>query len=154
LLQRASSLAVVLDTHVDMATRIDRVVSWGPAAPAQPVTPDIALELMELPRAAGTTVETIPVKIPYIFVPKHKREYSRERLSGTKPMIGIAWAVGSINPNRSLHFNALVPILRFDQFDFVSLQRGPARDQLNGIGQQYRVRDANAVVKQFARHCR
>jgi hypothetical protein len=145
---RNTSGPLTIQVHPEIASLIrtvpgiDRIVSWGPTAPAVPPTAEIEIEVMELPRAARTTVATIPVSIPYMFVPKQKLTNSRERLNSTKPIIGIAWAVGSINPNRSLPLQALLPILRIDKFDFVSLQRGPARDELNGIKHISTIRDA------------
>jgi hypothetical protein len=127
---------------IETVPGIDRVVSWGPSPTAELPESEIALEVMELPRAVGTTIGSIPAQIPYVFVPKHKLSYSRERLNGTKPTIGFVWTAGSINPNRSLHLQALVPMFRCEQFDFVSLQRGPARDELDAVRNRYRIRDA------------
>jgi hypothetical protein len=145
---RNASGPLTVEVHHEIASLIrtvpgiDRVVSWAPTAPAEPPTGEIEIEVMELPRAASTTVRTIPVNIPYIFVPKEKLTYSYERLKCTKPRIGIAWAVGSINPNRSLPLQALGPIPRSDQFDFVSLQRGRARDELSSIRHKCAIRAA------------
>lgn len=145
---RSTSGPLTVQVHPEIVSLIqtmpgiDRVVSWGPTASAEATHAEIELEVMELPRAVGTTVDTIPAGIPYIFVPKHKLSYSRERLNGSKPTIGIAWAAGSFDFNRSLPLQALLPILRCDDFDFVSLQRGPARDELNSITRKREIRDA------------
>jgi tetratricopeptide (TPR) repeat protein len=81
--------------------------------------------LMSLPLAFKTTVETIPVGIPYLSADPPKRNYWRKKLGGTtKPKIGLVWSGSSDfknNQQRSIVLKMLKPLLELP-FEFHSLQ--------------------------------
>ena len=93
-------------------------------------TPDVEFEfqvpLASLPLAFGTTVETIPGRVPYLAVDDARRLEWSERLGpGTKKRIGIAWAGNPAqrnDHNRSMAFRHFAPLLEMD-FEFHCLQK-------------------------------
>lgn len=95
--------------------------------------------LMSLPRAFGTTVETIPAPIPYLHADPDATARWRARLAelaGRK--VGLVWSGASRPENpaayatdlkRSLALPQLAPLAAVKGVSFVSLQKGPAAAQ-------------------------
>ena len=86
---------------------------------------DLHCPLMSLPRALGTTAETIPAAVPYIRVAQAAARSWAQRLPQGR-VIGIAWAGRRSHHNdlnRSLPLGRLAPLLRHAGARFVSLQR-------------------------------
>src|SRR5690348_12924477 len=70
---RSRATRVIVQTHPELVSLFrslpftDEVITWESlAGPAPPW--DQQIELMELPRAHRTTLETIPREVPYLFV--------------------------------------------------------------------------------------
>jgi len=98
-----------------------RIVKRGDPLPSF----DLHCPIMSLPLAFGTTVESIPAKVPYLFADAGKQEAWHRRL-GTKtiPRIGLAWS-GSpaqhYDRRRSMPLQTLEPVLRLP-IEFHALQ--------------------------------
>jgi tetratricopeptide (TPR) repeat protein len=87
---------------------------------------DLHCPLMSLPRAFGTTAETIPADVTYLEVPAARAQSLAQRPPAQGPLIGIAWAgrpTHHNDQNRSLPLARLAPLLRRPGARFVSLQR-------------------------------
>jgi hypothetical protein len=89
--------------------------------------------LSGLPRLHGTTIDTIPARIPYLQVDPARAENWRARLDElVQPCtrrIGIAWAgrpTHNNDLNRSISLAAFAPIAGLDGITLVSLQKGAA----------------------------
>ncbi len=102
---------------------VDRVFAEGEEFTAF----DFYCNMMSLPAAFGTELETIPAHVPYLDVDPRQRELWRSRLpvaSGAR--VGIAWAG---NPKhlrdleRSIPLERLAPLLGIDGIRVVSLQK-------------------------------
>ncbi|MDP9175065.1 MAG: tetratricopeptide repeat protein [Planctomycetota bacterium] len=98
-----------------------------------PVPRDVQYPLMDLPMLFGTTLETIPADVPYLFADATKAAQWRARLGdGTEPKIGIAWAGRPTHLNdkhRSLSVAMLAGLLETPGVRFISLQKGDASTQ-------------------------
>jgi tetratricopeptide (TPR) repeat protein len=88
---------------------------------------DYHCPLMSLPLAFGTTVDTVPARIPYLSFPAETAATWRERLAhGSDRLVGLAW---SGNPalthtmTRDVALERLAPLLDVPGVRFVSLQR-------------------------------
>src|SRR2546428_2914102 len=100
----------------------DRVISWLEAAPEC----DQQIEIMELPRALGATLDNIPSRVPYITVDRSRLDRRRDALRNSgAPKIGLLWASSAWDPTRSIPLRELAPILRLPGYSFYSLQHGP-----------------------------
>ncbi|HYH39421.1 MAG TPA: hypothetical protein VD860_14455 [Azospirillum sp.] len=89
---------------------------------------DVAVELMELPHAFRTTLETIPAAVPYVTVEPARvaAQAARLRRAG-RLAVGIAWAAGAWDGGkRSIPAAALERLAAVPGVDWVCLQRGPA----------------------------
>jgi hypothetical protein len=95
---------------------------------------DLHCPLLSLPLAFGTRVETIPSATPYLSAPAAKMRAWQDRLgSHQKPRIGLVWAgnpriglpnANRIDPQRSIVFDQLAPLLQIIGYEFYSLQKG------------------------------
>jgi hypothetical protein len=139
---------LIVEAHPEMATLlrgvsgIDDVITWGAGAPSTQRKWDQQIEIMELPRAFRTTIETIPRDVPYILIDSERLQRSRQHLGQSNtPKIGVIWASSSYNRARSLPFSRLAAILDNPRFIFYSLQRGPERDQVASFRTMYHICD-------------
>ena len=91
---------------------------------------DFQCPIMDLPRALATTTETIPRRVPYLYVPELAKEKWRVRLGKSqKHRVGLMWAGRfnrdidrSIFRSRSMDLNLLKPLLE-TPVEFHSLQK-------------------------------
>lgn len=95
---------------------------------------DLSVPLMSLPAIFGTTLNTIPRKIPYLTAEKRKVDKWRTWLSnqGMKK-IGIVWSgnvYGGNMVNRAAHLADFAPLAHIKDAAFYSLQKGEAMQQL------------------------
>ena len=94
---------------------------------------DYWASLMSLPLRVGTTVESIPAKIPYVGVFTNRLEMWQARLPGDGLRVGLVWKGNADHDNdaqRSLsHFSGLAPLWSVAGISFISLQAGDAEAQ-------------------------
>ena len=132
----------------------------GVESVAEPGTPlpefDYHAPLMSLPRAFGTTVETIPATVPYIAPDRAAIEAWRSRL-GAHPgrlRIGLAWAGRPTFVAASMKacpLDRLAPLLDVPDCEFVSLQKGEAAAELRQPGPwSGKVTDLTAELRDFS----
>ena len=92
--------------------------------------------LSSLPHIFGTTPDTIPAKVPYLFANPERVAVWRQRLDAVLPhgvkRIGLAWTGRPTHPNdrrRSVRLSRLLPLTQAGPASFVSLQKPmPAED--------------------------
>jgi hypothetical protein len=117
-----------LKALLQTAAGVDQVIT-----DADPVSPhDYWSFPLSLPLHFGTTVETIPVSLPYLQAPPDRRERWSKRLpNGFK--VGLVWkgsTAHSNDGNRSLPGLAtLTPLWSIPGITFVSLQKGAGEDE-------------------------
>lgn len=101
----------------------DHVMTWGEAEPAY----DEQIEVIELPRFFGTTLETVPAQAPYLRVPAG----AEQRSVRDRPRIGVVWASSQYNTARSLPVSLLAELVRRrPDLEFCSFQAEPDRQEL------------------------
>jgi tetratricopeptide (TPR) repeat protein len=87
---------------------------------------DVHCPLMSLPLAFGTTLETIPIQIPYVAADEALIHQWRQRLSNSpRPRVGLAWAGNPTHTHdrrRSIPLEMLAPFATAIHAPFHSLQ--------------------------------
>ena len=122
---------------------------------------DMHCPLLSLPLAFGTTLETIPARMPYLGASEAKARAWRDRLGARKKMrIGLVWAgnprkelPGSnrIDRLRSMAFERLEPLFGIAGCEFYSLQKGDdAVAQLRESPLRHRVIDWTDDLHDFS----
>jgi tetratricopeptide (TPR) repeat protein len=109
--------------------------------------------LASLPLAFGTTVDTIPARVPYLAVDDaREREWSTRLGPRTRMRIGIAWAGNPAqrnDHNRSMPFHHLRALLGLD-FEFHCLQKDLRANDDEALAQFPRLRRWDAELGDFA----
>jgi hypothetical protein len=100
---------------------------------------DFRCPMMSLPLALGTTLETIPVNVPYLHADPHRASAWKERLSDLRGRrVGLVWGAGSrigdaelvaLEHRKTLPLTALAPLAAVAECSFVSIQVGAAAAQ-------------------------
>ncbi len=98
---------------------------WVSESEAPPRT-NFQCPIMSLPAAFGTTLATLPAKVPYLAADPARIAAWRERLRclGPSPKVGVVWSGNASHPNdrnRSIALETFRAIAR-DGVQFVSLQ--------------------------------
>jgi len=146
-----TSLIATVD-GVDRCIELDEVA----ALPAH----DYAIPIMSLPLRCGTTLDTIPATVPYLYVPAPLVERWRSSVPAAGLKVGLVWA-GDPRPDqaqahatdrrRSLSASAYLPLLQIPGVSFVSLQKGETtRGQIDTIPSALRPVDPMEHVRDFA----
>jgi len=94
---------------------------------------DLYSPIMDLPGIFGTTLETIPARVPYIFADPAKVEHWRGRISGPGFKVGIFWAGTYETKGKHLRHCKLADFAILSAIDGVSLyslQKGPGIEQI------------------------
>jgi hypothetical protein len=115
------------------------------------------LPLSGLPRLAGTTLQSIPAGIPYLYAGEAKFAVWAERLWDLLPRgyrrIGIVWAGRPTHRNdlrRSTRLAAFAPLAALPQVALVSLQKGPAQAEIGGYWGRAPLLNLGPEIRDFA----
>lgn len=127
-----------------LLARTPGVSQWiSPADPAPEA--DGCVPLLSMPHRIGTTLETIPADVPYIFADEARLAAWREKLSGRGEFnVGIAWQGNPHCPGdaqRSIPLAQFEPLARVPDVRLFSLQKGPGADQLAAVAEAWGVVD-------------
>ena len=116
---------------------------------------DTYLPLLSLPEVFGTTLETIPDRVPYFDLATLRRRQGGRVpiLPGSGHMkIGIVWVGSSTYQNdrhRSCRLSAFMPMLGIPGIDFFSLQKGEPSQELTELTPGLAVHDLDAAIRDF-----
>jgi tetratricopeptide (TPR) repeat protein len=114
---------------------------------------DCHCPLMSLPLAFHTTIDTIPVKIPYLFADPRRQSMWRERLGPKiKPRVGLAWSGFTRHINdrhRSMTFRTLKPLLQLD-CEFHSLQKEIRPEDRDALTESPQIQIHTDELRDFA----
>lgn len=116
--------------------------------------------MMSLPLRFGTTVATIPARMPYLYAQAGEVDDWRMRLPKGTLTVGLVWAgnpradqasSNAIDQRRSLDAQSFVPLLGTPGVTFVSLQMGDStRPQIADLPAVLRPFDPMGAVRDFA----
>ena len=129
------------------------VISRGSPLPAV----DYRCPVMSLPRAFGTTLETIPGRFPYLRADPAKVAQWETRLGPrTRPRIGIVWSGKEsrgidqiLQRRRTIDVRSLAPLWSLP-LEFHSLQKEVSPADAEWLAQQACVRDHMAALADFS----
>ncbi|MHB1422237.1 MAG: tetratricopeptide repeat protein, partial [Gemmataceae bacterium] len=120
---------------------IDKLIARGSTVPEA----DVQAPLLSLPRILGTTLETLPAKVPYLFADPALIEQWRRELAGPPGFkIGIAWQGNphfSGDAMRSIPLKHFAALARLPGVRLFSLQKGFGSEQRQTVAEQFYVVD-------------
>jgi hypothetical protein len=115
---------------------------------------DVHCPLLGLPLRFGTTVETIPARVPYLHADERRVARWREKIGqGVGVRVGIAWAGAAGNANdqrRSLTLSSFAPLAQIEGVRWYSLQKGDAAKQTEHPPQGMHLFDFTSDLNDFA----
>lgn len=118
---------------------VDQVIPLGPAQ----LRFDVHAPLMSLPCLLGTTLKSIPQRIPYIRPDEALVEEWRERLADFDGFrIGIAWQGNPTyrgDRRRSIPLRHFRPLARLPDVRLISLQKGLGAEQIEQVAAEFKV---------------
>jgi Tfp pilus assembly protein PilF len=128
---------------------VSRVISEGAPLPQF----QVYAPLMSLPRILGTTLATVPTRVPYLtadpaLVARWRVELGQ--LGGFK--VGIAWqgnAEYCKDRHRSFRLDQFEPLTRLDGVRLVSLQKGLGTEQIREVADRFAVIDLGSRLDDF-----
>lgn len=84
---------------------------------------DYHVPLLSLPYLFGTTLETVPVTVPYLFAPEERLPFWQSVMPSGNRLIGLCWSGKAYpDPGRSCQPELLLPLTRLAGISWVSLQ--------------------------------
>ncbi|MGD0461134.1 MAG: tetratricopeptide repeat protein [Tepidisphaeraceae bacterium] len=148
---------VILKCQPELQSLMKGVDGIGAVAVDEQSLPPFQLHcpLANLPLAFATTLDTIPVRMPYVTAPLDRALAWRERIgaAGGPLRIGLAWAGKPIHRNdrrRSMRLDQFSPLAELKSARFFSLQKGPAADQSAAPPPEIDFVDWTADLRDFA----
>jgi TPR repeat/Glycosyltransferase family 9 (heptosyltransferase)/Tetratricopeptide repeat len=131
---------VIFEVPPELETLMRTVGGYDSLIVRSPSMPhfDLQIPLMSVPWVMGTTLETIPAAVPYLKADEAKVARWRKRIDDLGPgkKVGIAWAGRPTHPRdaaRSITLQQMAPLGANGNAEgviFVSVQKGPAQEQL------------------------
>jgi hypothetical protein len=120
---------------------------------------DLECPLMSLPAVFGTTVETVPWPGAYLGADSNLALEKRWRTPYVRPdtgqslRVGVCWAGNPryrADHRRSIELKTLLPLLRVPGITWISLQKGPAAEQLTALPGDVFVWDGSSLDRDLA----
>ncbi|PKU26002.1 tetratricopeptide repeat protein [Telmatospirillum siberiense] len=153
---------VILEVHPSLAALLEHVPGVSQVVPEGDALPafDFHLPMLSAPRVLGTTLDTVPATVPYLWPDDDRRRAWRQRLADWPEIkVGLVWA-GNPRPGnprshlldarRSVDQACLAPLLSVPGIRFISLQKGAPAAQLLDIEPELRPYDWMDEVEDFA----
>jgi len=128
---------------------VHEVIVQGAPLPAF----DVQVPLLSLPAIFGTTLKSVPNRVPYLRVPDGV-QFELPPASKARLKVGIVWAGNPGLQNdlvRSVALSQLSPLLLLPSICFFSLQVGSARRQLAASKDAARIIDLQPLLSDFSR---
>ncbi len=130
----ASGKEVLLEVQPSLGGLLDglegvKVIRNGAVLPEH----DAELPLMSLPHVLGTTPETMPGNLPYLFAEPARVEAWAKRLPAGQFRVGIVWqgkSTADIDIGRSIPLRAFARLCRIPGLTLISLQKYDGAEQL------------------------
>lgn len=115
---------------------------------------DCHLPLMSLPLVFGTTLETIPVQVPYLHAdPGDVAVWQRRLGKSERFKVGIVWYAKQtqvLNRKRSCPLEHFAPLWQVPGVSWYSLQIGPGSEQLGNVTGVVPLEDLTPLLHDFA----
>ena len=115
---------------------------------------DFHIALLTIPERLGTTLETIPVAVPYLVPPVNLVNAWAARLAGLPgKKVGLVWASGETylyHMFRTVQLKQLMAFFELEGISWVSLQKGEAVSQIEAEGLSGKLLNLMDDVEDFA----
>ncbi|HTP63426.1 MAG TPA: tetratricopeptide repeat protein [Burkholderiales bacterium] len=133
------------------APGVSAVVVSGAALPAF----EVYCPLPSLPHLFGTTLDTIPVRVPYLHADAAKAARWKEKFAGDGAVcrVGLVWASQSKHRTagaKSIPLKAMAPLAGIPGVHYYSLQKGAAAREIDQAPAGMRIFDLSGELADFS----
>jgi tetratricopeptide (TPR) repeat protein len=140
-----------LKSLVQNVQGISQVIEYGEQIPQF----DTHSPLLSLPLLFGTTLETIPARIPYISADSKFVEKWRDEIQygNSKLKVGLVWSGNPKNIKfkyKSFPLETFTPVLKLKDITFYSLQKGEAAEQTKNLSEGLNIIDFTNEINNFS----
>jgi Tfp pilus assembly protein PilF len=117
--------------------------------------PDFACyaPVLSLPRILGTTLQTIPARVPYLYADRERIARWRSELGAIEGIkLGIVWQGNpqhTRDRERSFRLAQLEPLARVTGVRLFSLQKNAGTDQIAAVANRFPVTDLGSRLEDF-----
>jgi hypothetical protein len=144
---------VIFACHPDLHglfAKLEGVDDWvKPGAPLPQF--DVHCSLVSLPAVMGTTLATIPAKIPYIKTDDSLVQRWLDRLGADERLkVGLVWSGHDRSLGRAMTLAEMAPLAEANNVRFISLQKGSAATQAQSPPGGMEITDWTAELKDFS----
>jgi hypothetical protein len=148
---------VIIECHKELKSLlknvegIQQVISQGEELPSF----DVHCPIASLPLIFNTIQDNIPTNIPYIYVESMSVNKWKNKLENdnSKLNIGLVWAGNPKHKNdrnRSIPLSGFLPLMKFTNITFYSLQKGTASEQSKNLPIRMKLVDLTKEINDFA----
>jgi len=160
----AAGARIVLEVQAPLVRLLSRlpglteIIARGDSLPAF----DLHCPLLSLPRAIGTTLDTIPASTPYLAADPALAADWRKRLAGLDGLrVGLVWSGGqsgqrlgspdlvAVDRRRSIALDRMAPLGEASGVSFISLQKDEAAAQSANPSRGMALHDFTADLHDF-----
>jgi tetratricopeptide (TPR) repeat protein len=139
-----------LTSLVATSPGVAEVIATGAPLPAF----DCHAPLLSMPYHFGTTVDTIPAPVPYLFPPADLRGHWRAKISQTPGRnIGLVWrgnAANTINAKKSLPIDLAAQICGAAGINWISLQADATPAEIETISRAAPIQNLGPTFRDWA----
>lgn len=125
---------------------VDRIIRKS----KEPPLTDVYIQLLSLPYLFGTTLDTVPARIPYIAADADKAARWKQRLGSSPALrVGLVWRGNPKNPRdkeRSCPLNTFAPLGDLSGVEFYSLQVGDAAAEVSTAPEGLQLTDFSTLL--------
>ena len=147
-------IKVVLAVHPPLKSLFSAIPGVTVAVLDQALPPfDLHCPLLGLPQIFGTTIDNVPVEVPYLSPDAAKTRLWRNRIPGEGLRVGLVWAGNPTQKGdrwRSPRLASVLPLFDVPGVDFVALQKGPGREDLQNHPLPANVLDLGEEIADFS----
>ena len=129
-----------------LAPGIDAVI---PRERALPLC-DVYAPLLSLPGMLGTTLETMPATVPYLYAPEMAPDTAKAMPKDDRLKVGLVWAGQLIPRDRSCALQKILPLLGDPRIAPISLQVGGRTEDLKTYGADTFITNMGPYLRDFA----
>ncbi len=108
--------------------------------------------LLSLPYLLGTTPQTIPAEVPYLYPAEERIEHWRQQLAGIRGFkVGLVWQGNAQHPEdrvRSIRLERFAPLARIPGVRLIGMQVGAASDQVRDVAGRFDILDLASRMDQ------
>lgn len=146
---------VILTCHRPLMRLLSGVPGIDQITPLGTPLPEFQVyaPLLSLPKIFGTTLDTVPIEVPYLRPTSPDFTLPRPFHPQAKLKVGLVWSGGNLYKRNQVRSCALAdygPVLAVPQVAFYSLQKGIPQAEIVALGWQHQLQDLSPQLRDMA----